>query len=215
MLRSHTPWRPCSGSDSAAPCAGSYGSGAGSFGARSLSIAEDNEELEHDAELLLMCAAAARAQSVPASAQARTTPQLNRRASAASLEDEPSEDGREDSPSTLRRAGAAQGAPLNLLSAQAQARRLRRTWQQAWTWTSPTNWRLPWAPPTSAPCRRLRCRCRCSEQDTNKGRAAPSGGRRADAPVAQSRQSVKYNALHTTTIFRRPLGSQASHRWRR
>ena len=55
-----------------------------------------------------MCAAAARAQSAPGSAgrtvpQARTLPQLNRRSSAASLDDEPSEDGREDSPSASRR----------------------------------------------------------------------------------------------------------------
>ena len=103
-----------------APHAGSYGSGAGSFGARSLSIAEDNEELEQDAELLLMCAAAARAQSVPASAQARLTPQLNRRASAASLDDEPSEDGREDSPSASCRARATR------VFAHAELRLLRR-----------------------------------------------------------------------------------------
>ena len=114
------PWRPAPPLTLHAPHAGSYGSGAGSFGARSLSIAEDNEELEQDAELLLMCAAAARAQSVPASAQARLTPQLNRRASAASLEDEPSEDGREDSPSASRRARAAQGF------ARAELRLLRR-----------------------------------------------------------------------------------------
>ena len=79
-----------------------------------MSIAEDNEELEHDAELLLMCAAAARAQSLPASDLARPTPQLNRRASAASLEDEPSEDGREDSPSASCKARAAEGAPLSV-----------------------------------------------------------------------------------------------------
>jgi hypothetical protein len=86
--------------------AGSYGSGAGSFGARSLSIAEDSEELEHDAALLLMCAAAARAQSAPSSAF-RAVPQFDRRASAASLDDEPSEDGREDSPSAFTPRGAS------------------------------------------------------------------------------------------------------------
>jgi hypothetical protein len=52
---------------------------------------------------------AARAQSVPAAA-----PQLNRRASAASLEDEPSEDGREDSPSASRRGRPAHGASLSV-----------------------------------------------------------------------------------------------------
>lgn len=93
--------------------AGSYGSGAGSFGARSLSIAEDSEELEHDAELLLMCAAAARAQSAPGSAF-RPVPQFDRRASAASLDDEPSEDGREDSPSASRSGIFRTGVTLTL-----------------------------------------------------------------------------------------------------
>ena len=75
----------------------SYGSGAGSYGARGASIAEeDDEDLEQDAELLLLlraeAAAAASAIAQPSSRH------ILRRFSTASFDDERSEDGREESP---------------------------------------------------------------------------------------------------------------------
>jgi hypothetical protein len=78
----------------------SLGSGAGSYGARGAAIAEDEEELEHDeeehAELLLML----RTQSAAAGGAplSRSTLHFERRTSAASFDDDRSEDGREESP---------------------------------------------------------------------------------------------------------------------
>jgi hypothetical protein len=69
----------------------SYGSGAGSYGARGAAIAEDEELLEQDAELLLML----NGRTAPLG---KASAHMERRASAASFDDDEDDGAREDSP---------------------------------------------------------------------------------------------------------------------